>query len=79
MHAIPTVPTQIHPYHPFPAPTCTCHVTHVLTSTCVLAAYEKALSLADHAEQKSQVYAAMGMLAYRVNDLEGSKSALSSW
>ena len=44
-----------------------------------MTAYEKALSLAEDDEQRSHVYAAMGMLAFSVNDLEGAKTSLFNW
>ena len=42
----------------------------------VLSAYEQALSLSPNNEDKSQVFAALGMVMYKNGDTEGAKSAL---
>ena len=42
----------------------------------LLSAYEQALKLAPSDEDKSHVYAALGMVQYKESDFEGAKSAL---
>lgn len=51
----------------------------IINAPLFLSAYEQALEHAQNDEDRSQIYAAMGMVMFKAGDIQGAKRALFTW